>query len=180
MFNLVQAAAGKSFSFARRKTGHSSSTGRTSIVIPYSKVGFDFATANASSKLSSCNKKAFGAELLGRAAGPDGKTVMHAEMKIGNSRFFLADEFPQMGCRGPKSLGGSPLTIHRYVEDVDVAFNKAVAAGAQAQMPVSDMFWGDRYGVVVDPFGHQWSIATHVRDVSPEEIRQAASVECAS
>jgi len=117
-------------------------------------------------------KKAFGAEVITRLPGPDGKTLMHAALKVGGSLFFIADEFPQMNCRGPKSLGGSPVTIHRYVENVDAAFAQAVAAGGQAQMPVTDMFWGDRYGVVVDPFGHQWSLATHKEDVSPEELRK--------
>lgn len=125
-------------------------------------------------------KKAFDAELLGRAPGPDGKTVIHAEMKIGDSRFFLADEVPQMGCTGPQSLGGTPVTIHRYVEDVDAAFNKAVAAGAKSRMGVADMFWGDRYGVLIDPFGHNWSLATHKEDVSPEELRKRVQTLCAS
>lgn len=117
-------------------------------------------------------KKAFGAELVGRAPGPDGKTVIHAEMKVGASRFFLTDEVPQMGARSPQSLGGSSVTIHRYVENVDAAFHKAIAAGATSRMGVADMFWGDRYGLLVDPFGHQWSLATHKEDVSPEELSQ--------
>lgn len=119
-------------------------------------------------------QKAFGAREVGRLAGPDGKSIMHADLMIGDSHIFLVDEFPQMNCRGPQSIGGTPVTIHMYVEDVDAAFNKAVAAGAQVTMPVADMFWGDRYGVLADPFGHAWSIASHREDVTPEEIGQRA------
>jgi PhnB protein len=121
-------------------------------------------------------KKAFGAEEIGRAAGPDGKSLMHADLRIGDSRLFLVDEFPEMDCRGPQSIGGTPVTIHMYVEDVDAAFNKAVAAGAQVRMPLADMFWGDRYGVLADPFGHAWSLATHKEDLTPEEIDRRAQV----
>src|SRR5262245_22832293 len=103
-------------------------------------------------------KKAFGAEEMGRAPGPDGKTLMHAERKIGDSRIFLVDEFPDMNCHGPQSIGGTPVTIHMYVDDVDSAFAKAVAAGATVRMPLTDMFWGDRYGLLADPFGHLWSM----------------------
>ncbi|HMJ92402.1 MAG TPA: VOC family protein [Candidatus Acidoferrum sp.] len=119
-------------------------------------------------------KKAFGAQELHRAPGPDGKSLMHVEMKIGDSRFFLVDEFPEMGCRGPQSIGGTPVTIHMYVEDVDAAFSKAVAAGAQVSMPLADMFWGDRYGVLADPFGHAWSMATHKEDLTAEEVGKRA------
>jgi uncharacterized glyoxalase superfamily protein PhnB len=128
-------------------------------------------------------KRAFGAEELGRVPGPDGKTIMHADLKIGNSRLFLTDEMPDMNCRGPNLLGGSPVTIHLYVEDVDAAFNRALAAGAQVRMPLMDMFWGDRYGMVADPYGHLWSMATHKEDVGPEELgkrAKAAFAECAA
>src|SRR5215510_3579476 len=117
-------------------------------------------------------KKAFGAQELGRLSGPDGKSIMHADLKIGDSHVFLVDEFPQMGCRGPEGTAGTPVTIHMYVEDVDAAFGKALAAGAQVKMPLSDMFWGDRYGVLTDPFGHSWSMATHKEDLTPDEIRK--------
>ena len=117
-------------------------------------------------------KKAFDAAELGRLPGPQGK-LMHAAIRIGDSAVMLVDEFPEMGAFGPKSLKGSPVTIHLYVEHVDAAFERAVAAGAKVKMPLADMFWGDRYGVLEDPFGHYWSIATHVRDVSPEEMQQA-------
>jgi uncharacterized glyoxalase superfamily protein PhnB len=123
-------------------------------------------------------KKAFGAEELVRMPGPDGKSIMHADLKIGDSHLFLVDEAPQMGCRGPQSIGATPVTIHMYVEDVDAAFGKAVAAGAQVSMPLADMFWGDRYGVLTDPFGHSWSLATHKADPTPEEIRKGAEAAC--
>lgn len=128
-------------------------------------------------------KKAFGAEEITRMPGPDGKSLMHAAIKIGDSPLFLVDEFPQMGSKGPQSIGGTPVTIHIYVEDVDTVFNQAVAAGAQVRMPLADMFWGDRYGLVTDPFGHSWSLAAHKEDLTPEEINkraQAAFAECAS
>jgi len=117
-------------------------------------------------------KKAFGAEEIRRMSGPDSESIMHAELKIGNSRLMLVDEFPEMDARGPGSIGGTPVTIHMYVEDADSAFNRAVSAGAQVRMPLADMFWGDRYGVLADPFGHSWSIATHKEDLTPEEIRK--------
>ena len=119
-------------------------------------------------------KKAFSAEELCRMPGPDGNSIMHAELKIGDSRLFLVDEFPQMGARGPNGIGGTPVTIHVYVEDVDTVFNQAVAAGAKVRMPLDNAFWGDRYGQLIDPFGHQWSLATHKEDLTSEEIAQRA------
>ena len=121
-------------------------------------------------------KKAFGAEEVRRAPAPDGRRIMHAEIKIGGRPVFLVDDFPEF-CEGkassPKALGGTPVTIHRFVDDCDAAIERAVKAGATVQMPPADMFWGDRYGVVIDPFGHSWSLATHVRDMTPEEIAKA-------
>jgi len=117
-------------------------------------------------------KHAFGAVEKGVMKGPDGK-IMHAELRIGDSLFMLADEFPQFGSLSPQSIGGSGMGLHIYVEDVDSAFDRAVKAGANLEMPVADMFWGDRYGKLVDPFGHKWSIATHTRDMSMEEIEAA-------
>jgi PhnB protein len=117
-------------------------------------------------------KKAFNAEEKGRLPGPEGK-LMHAAIKIGDSTVMLVDEFPAWGSFGPKSLKGSSVTIHLYVEDADVAFEQAIAAGATVKMPLAEMFWGDRYGILEDPFGHRWSVATHVRDVNPEEMAQA-------
>jgi PhnB protein len=119
-------------------------------------------------------KQAFGAVEKGVMKGPDGK-VMHAELRIGDSLFMLADEFPQFGSLSPQSIGGSGMGLHIYVEDVDSAFDRAVKAGANVEMPVGDMFWGDRYGKLVDPFGHKWSIATHKSDMSAEEIEEAQS-----
>jgi PhnB protein len=139
-------------------------------------------TIKGASQAMDFYKRAFGAEELGRAAGPDGQTIMHGEMRIGDSRFFLNDEFPEMGCRSPQSIGGSPVTIHIQVEAVDTIFNQAVAAGAKVSMPLADMFWGDRYGKLIDPFGHEWSLATHQEDVPPEELAkraQAAFANCA-
>jgi PhnB protein len=103
--------------------------------------------------------------------GPDGTMrVGHAELQIGDSRLFLADEFPERGATGPK--GGSPVTIHLYVTDADAVFSRAVEAGATVKMPLADMFWGDRYGQVVDPFGHHWSIATHLEDLTIEQMQE--------
>jgi len=103
--------------------------------------------------------------------GPEGK-VGHAELSIGDSLIMLADEFPDMGARGPRSVGGSPVTVHVYVEDVDTTFERAIDAGATALRPVENKFYGDRGGEFEDPFGHRWSIATHVEDVSPEEMQR--------
>jgi uncharacterized glyoxalase superfamily protein PhnB len=98
---------------------------------------------------------------------------MHASIRIGDSVIMLADEMPQWGSFGPKSLKGSPVTIHLYVENADALFEQAVRAGAKITMPLDDMFWGDRYGKLEDPFGHHWSIGTHIRDVSPHEMQKA-------
>jgi PhnB protein len=123
-------------------------------------------------------KKAFGAEEMGRMPMPDGK-LGHAMLRIGDSMIMLADEFPEWGSVGPATLKGSPVTIHLYVENADAQFDRAIAAGAQVRMPLADMFWGDRYGVLEDPFGHRWSVAHHVRDVSPEEMKAAMLRDCA-
>jgi uncharacterized glyoxalase superfamily protein PhnB len=117
-------------------------------------------------------KKAFGAVELTRMPGSDGK-VMHASIRIGDSVIMLNDEFPEWGSFGAKHFKGSPVIIHLYVENADATFDQAVRAGAKITMPLEDMFWGDRYGKLEDPFGHQWSIGTHVRDVSPDEMQKA-------
>jgi PhnB protein len=122
-------------------------------------------------------KKAFGAVEISRLPGDGGK-LMHAEIRIGDSVVMLVDESPEWGMIGPKSLKGSPVTIHLYVDDVDAVVQQAVQAGAKVTVPVEDMFWGDRYGKLEDPFGHQWSVATHLRDVTPEEINQAMTQMC--
>ena len=116
-------------------------------------------------------KQAFGAVERGAMKGPDGK-IMHAELIIGDSIVMLADEQPQFGALSPQSTGGAGMGLHIYVEDVDSAFDRAVKAGANVEMPVSDMFWGDRYGKLADPFGHKWSIATHKADLSAEEMER--------
>ena len=117
-------------------------------------------------------KRAFNAVEQARLPGPGGK-LMHAADRIGDSTLMLVDENPECGMLGPKALKGSPVTIHLYVEDVDATVAQAVAAGAKVTIPVADMFWGDRYGHIEDPFGHHWSVATHKQDLSPEEIQQA-------
>jgi uncharacterized glyoxalase superfamily protein PhnB len=122
-------------------------------------------------------KAAFGAVEKGRIPGPGG-TLMHAAVRIGDSTLMLVDEAPDWGLRGPKTLKGSPVTIHLYVGDVDATVAQAVAAGAKVTMPVAEMFWGDRYGQLEDPFGHRWSVATHTRDVTPEEMHQAMTEAC--
>lgn len=123
-------------------------------------------------------KKAFKAEEIMTMHGPDGKSVMHAEVKIGDSMVMLAEEWPDPSCpKSPTTLKGTPVTLHLYVNDADKVFNQAVAAGAKVEMPMTDMFWGDRYGQVSDPFGHRWSIATHIKDLTPEQIEMAAA-EC--
>ncbi len=116
--------------------------------------------------------KAFGAEKREVCMGPDKKNVMHAEMKIGDSIFMLNDEFPDMNCKSPTSYGGTSVGMWLYVEDCDKWFERATKAGAKTIMPVGDMFWGDRFGQVEDPYGHRWSIATHVRDMTKEEIEK--------
>jgi len=122
-------------------------------------------------------QQAFNAQEMSRLLAGDGKRIMHAAITIDGNMIMLADDFPE--CRGgkavhPLALGGSPVTIHRYVNDCDAAFQQAIAAGATALLEPTDMFWGDRYCVVVDPYGHNWSLATHVRDVPPDELAAAA------
>lgn len=126
-----------------------------------------------SRKAAEFYKKAFGAEIYGLAEGPDGK-VIHAAGKIGDSMFMFNDEFPDWGVLSPlASKTKSPVTIHIYVEDADKMFARAQSAGAQVTMPMADQFWGDRYGTVQDPFGHHWAIATRIKELTPEEMKQA-------
>jgi uncharacterized glyoxalase superfamily protein PhnB len=119
-------------------------------------------------------KKAFGAKELNRMAGPDGK-VLHAEIRIGDSIVTLSDEFPGMGSKSPLSVGGTSSSLLIYTKDVDALFNQALAAGAKVSMPLADMFWGDRYGRVVDPFGHDWQLATRKENVTPREMTKRAA-----
>lgn len=117
-------------------------------------------------------KKAFNAVEIMRLPGPNGR-LMHGALKIGDSTLMLADDFPEYGGFGPKALKGSPVTLHLYSPDTDAAFKQAVDAGATPRMPPTDMFWGDRYAQVTDPFGHNWAIATHIKDMTPEEMAEA-------
>jgi len=115
-------------------------------------------------------KRAFGAQEIRRSPSPDGTKIMHAEIKIGDSMIMLNDEFPEMGCLSPETLKGVASSLWLYLPDVDASYKKAVDSGAHPLMPPSDMFWGDRFGKVRDPFGHEWSLATHVEDLSDKEI----------
>jgi PhnB protein len=117
--------------------------------------------------------RAFGAVELSRLTGPDGR-VMNAQVRIGDSMLMVCDEYPEHGGLGPRSLKGSPVTVHLYVADVDASFDRAVAAGATAEMAPAPMFWGDRYGQLQDPFGHRWSLATREREMTQEQIRKEA------
>jgi PhnB protein len=121
-------------------------------------------------------QKAFGAQLLNVHKTPDGR-VMHATLKFGDSQVMLADEFPGMGATiaSPQTVGGSTVVLNYYVEDVDALFKQAVAAGAKVTMPLANQFWGDRYGQVVDPFGHAWALGSHVEDVAPAEMERRAN-----
>ena len=118
--------------------------------------------------------EALGANELLRNTAPDGKSIMHSELLLGDSRFFVVDEF-QGSMISPLRLGGTPVTLHLYVEDVDELFDRAVAAGASVIMPVADQFWGDRYGMLSDPFGHRWSIASRIEDLSPRALQNRAA-----
>jgi PhnB protein len=124
-------------------------------------------------------KHAFGARELLRIPHPDGR-IGHAELQIGDSRIMLADEFPEMGARSPMSLGGTPVGIQLYVDDVDTVVARALAAGAKMIRPVKDQFYGDRSGTLNDPFGHQWTISTHKEDVSPAELQKRAAAAAVS
>jgi uncharacterized glyoxalase superfamily protein PhnB len=119
-------------------------------------------------------KQAFGAKELSRMPGPDGK-LMHAEIQIAGRVVMLGDEAPAMGALSPQTVGGSSTRLMLYVKDCDAVFQRAVAAGATAEMPPADMFWGDRYGTLVDPFGHKWAVATHLRDMTPKQMAAAAA-----
>ena len=119
-------------------------------------------------------KKAFSAKELMRHAGPDGR-IGHAEIRIGDSIIMLADEHPEINARSPKAIGGTPVSLHVYVKDVDAVARQALGAGAKVVRPVQDQFYGDRSGTFEDPFGHQWHLSTHIEDVSPAELRRRAA-----
>ena len=131
-----------------------------------------FLTVRDAARAIEFYKQAFGATERGVMKGPDGK-VMHAELMIGDSIIMLSDEFPQMGAVSPETIGGSGMGLHIYLDGVDAAFDRAVKAGAHVEMPVMDQFWGDRYGKLKDPFGHKWSIATHMKDLSADEMKKS-------
>jgi PhnB protein len=120
-------------------------------------------------------KAAFGAIEIVRNTGPDGRSIMHCQLQIGDSMILLHDEYAESGGESPQTLEGSPVTLHLFVDDADVAFERAVKAGAKVDKPLEDLFWGDRYGQLTDPFGHHWSIAHRIADLSPEQIRKGAA-----
>jgi PhnB protein len=132
-----------------------------------------YLVVNDAKKAIEFYRRAFGAEEIMRNDGPGGK-ITHAELKIGDSMLMLSDEMPGSGNRSPKALGGSPVGIFFYTDDVDRIFKQAVSAGAKADQEPSDMFWGDRYGKLTDPFGHNWNLATHIEDVAPQELAKRA------
>ena len=129
---------------------------------------------NGAAKAIEFYKTAFGASEVMRIGGPAGK-IGHAELKIGDSRIMLADEFPEMDARGPQTIGGTPVGLAIYVEDADAMTARAVSAGGKVLRPIQDQFYGDRSATIADPFGHKWTIATHKEDVSPEEIQKRAA-----
>ena len=129
---------------------------------------------DGASKAIEFYRTVFGAKERMRMAAPDGR-IGHAELEIGNSMIMVADEHPDMNIRGPKSVGGTPVTVLVYVEDVDRAFERALTAGAKELRPVQNQFYGDRSGQFEDPFGHQWNVATHVEDVPPDEMAKRAA-----
>jgi uncharacterized glyoxalase superfamily protein PhnB len=132
-------------------------------------------TVRDGQKLIDFYKHAFGATEVRRSVSPDGNSLLHAELQIGDSRIFLNDEFPEMGAHSPLAIGGTPVQIHLYVEDVESLYERAKSAGAKVVMPLADQFWGDRYGVVEDPSGHRWALASHAQDMTPEQMKQASA-----
>jgi uncharacterized glyoxalase superfamily protein PhnB len=168
----VKAAAKKVAAKAARKAPAKKATRKKAQPIPK---GYHIVTPSivvrGASEAIEFYKKAFGAVEMGRMPGPGGK-IMHAELRIGDSRIMLADAFPEYGSNSPLALKGTPVFIHLYVNDADAVFQQAVAAGAKPIMPPADMFWGDRYGQVEDPSGHRWSIATHKRDLTMEQMQE--------
>ena len=134
-----------------------------------------YLTVNNAAQALDFYQQAFGAVERARHFAPDGESVIHAEIQIGDSRVYLSDEFSEMGARSPEALNGTSVTMHLYVEDADALFQQAVSAGAEAAMEMETTFWGDRYGVVTDPFGHRWALATHVEDITPEDMEARAA-----
>jgi PhnB protein len=143
----------------------------------YNTLSPSLAVDNASEAIE-FYKKAFGATERGRMPGPN-DTIAHAELAIGDSILMLSDPFPQSSVKPPKELGGTTVNLFMYVDDVDAIVQQALDAGATISMPVDDQFWGDRFGTVTDPFGHSWGIATHIEDISPEEMAERGKVAMA-
>ena len=138
-----------------------------------------YLVVNDAARAVECYKRAFGATEVVRMPGPSGK-LSHVELKLGDSMIMLSDEMPNNSVRSPQTVGGTTVGVFLYVEDVDKVFKQAKSAGAKEETPLADMFWGDRYGTLSDPFGHTWSLATHIEDVAPEEMAkraQAARIE---
>jgi PhnB protein len=132
-----------------------------------------YLTVNDATAALAFYKAAFGAEERSRSLGPDGKRIMHSELVIGDSVICVVDEFPEMGGKpGAKRLGGNPTTLQLWVNDARSAFERAVRAGARVTMPLADMFWGDRYGKVIDPFGNEWAIAQRLEELTPDQMRK--------
>jgi uncharacterized glyoxalase superfamily protein PhnB len=150
---------------SKAPTKNESGASRNAPLIPH-------ITCRDAAKAIEFYKKAFDAKEMMRLAGPDGK-LMHASVEINGAMVMLNDEMPEHGALSPLALKGTPVTMHLNVPDVDKWFDRAVKAGATPRMPVADMFWGDRYGIVTDPFGHSWSIATHKKDMTVGEIQEA-------
>jgi PhnB protein len=138
-----------------------------------------YLTVRGASDAMEFYKKAFGASELFRLNMPDGK-IAHGEFQIGDSMFMISDENPEWDIASPEKLGGSPVALHLYVADADATFSDAIKAGARETMPLANQFWGDRMGKVVDPFGHQWLIATHIEDVDPSEFQSRMEADCAA
>lgn len=134
-----------------------------------------YLTVNNAAQALDFYQQAFGAVERARHFTPDGESVIHAEIQIGDSRLYLSDPFPNSGASSPEALNGTSVTMHLYVEDADALFQQAVGAGAEVAMEMETTFWGDRYGQVTDPFGHRWALATHVEDVTPEEMDAKAA-----
>jgi len=132
-------------------------------------------TINGASDAIDFYKKAFDAKEIYRFLGSDGQSIMHAEIRIGDSALMLCDEMPEMGCLSPKSTGGPSGAIYLYVNDADFVFSNAVSVGAKSMISMMDGFWGDRFGILVDPFGHRWTIATRKKDMTLEEIQKAGA-----
>jgi PhnB protein len=166
-------AKGKSAKPARRKVGRKANARRKVEAVPsaYGSVTPGLSIRGCAAAIE-FYKKAFGARELSRMPGPGG-SVMHAELKIGDSIVMMGDASPEMGAPSPQELGGSPVALMLYVKDCDAVFQRAVEAGATVTMPLGDMFWGDRYGQLKDPFGHRWSIGTHKVDLTPKQMAAA-------